>query len=141
MLMLVAYGISSSQTSTAIESVLAEQAQAWNHGDIDGYMRGYWKSDSLIFTSGGNIRRGWQATLEKYKKSYNTKTKMGTLKFSNLEVTMLSSESAWILGRWELTREKDHPAGIFTLIMRKFSGGWKIIHDHTSSDPIPKKIQ
>ena len=116
-----------------IESVLMKQQDAWNKGDIDGYMAGYWKSDSLLFTSGGNIQRGWQATYEKYKKSYDTKVKMGKLNFSNLEVKLLSSESAWVFGYWELTREKDNPKGVFTLILRKFKDGWKIIHDHTSS--------
>ena len=119
-----------------IKLVLTKQAEAWNYGNIEGYMRGYWKSDSLLFTSGGNIQRGWKATFEKYKKSYNTKEKMGTLKFSQLEITQLSSESAWIFGHWELERKGDHPGGVFTLVLRKFVDGWKIIHDHTSSNPI-----
>jgi ketosteroid isomerase-like protein len=85
-----------------------------------------------LFTSGGNIQRGWQATFEKYKKSYDTKSKMGELKFSQREITILSPNAAWVFGHWELHREKDHPAGVFTLILRKFRDGWKIIHDHTS---------
>jgi ketosteroid isomerase-like protein len=91
-----------SQPAKEIESVLVHQAEAWCNGDIEGYMNGYWKSDSLLFTSGGNIQRGWQATLEKYKKSYATNTKMGTLKFSKLEINLLSPESAWVFGHWEL---------------------------------------
>ncbi len=134
-------GLSVCQTSSdtvavqQIKAILVEQSDAWNHGDIEGYMQGYWKSDSLLFTSGGNIRRGWQETFEKYKKSYDTKAKMGTLKFSNIEVTLLSPGSAWVFGHWELEREKDSPGGVFTLILKKFSDGWKIIHDHTSSNP------
>ncbi len=116
-----------------INQVLAHQAEAWNHGDIEGYMQGYWKSDSLLFTSGSKIQRGWRATFEKYKKSYDTKAKMGTLKFSELEITILSPNSAWVLGHWELTRKDDLPGGVFTLILRKFPDGWKVIHDHTSS--------
>ena len=116
-----------------IMTVLDSQAEAWNRGDIEGYMQGYWKSDSLIFTSGGNVQRGWQATLEKYKKSYGSKSKMGTLIFSDLEPLLLSPESACVFGRWELKRSSDHPHGVFTLILRKFSDGWKIVHDHTSS--------
>jgi len=119
--------------SQQIQALLNDQMNAWNRGDIEGYMQGYWKSDSLLFTSGGKIQRGWKATFEKYKKSYNTKAKMGTLKFSQLEINLLSHESAWVFGRWELQREKDNPKGVFTLILRKFSDGWKIIHDHTSS--------
>ena len=123
----------SSNWQIEIKSVLMKQQAAWNRGDIESYMRGYWKSDSLLFTSGGNIQRGWKATYEKYKKSYDTKAKMGKLDFSKLEINLLSEESAWIFGYWELKREKDNPKGVFTLILRKFKDGWKIIHDHTSS--------
>jgi ketosteroid isomerase-like protein len=119
-----------------ILSVLDGQVDAWNRGDIEGYMQGYWKSDSLLFTSSGKIQRGWQATLEKYKGAYSSKAMMGKLRFSQLEVTHLSPASAWVLGHWELTREKDHPGGVFTLILRKFSDGWKVIHDHTSAEPV-----
>lgn len=113
--------------------MLELQLQAWNRGDIEGYMEGYWKTDSLLFTSSGKIQRGWNATFEKYKKSYYTKAKMGNLVFSNLAITLLFDESAWVFGYWELSREKDNPKGLFTLIFRKFATGWKIIHDHTSS--------
>src|SRR5713101_9631898 len=82
---LVSAGTCRSQAEKEIDSVLAGQASAWNKGDIEGYMQGYWKSDSLLFTSGGNIQRGWKATLEKYRKNYSTKSKMGILKFSGLE--------------------------------------------------------
>lgn len=118
-----------------IIGVLNMQAEAWNHGDIEGYMQGYWKSDSLLFTSGGKIRRGWKATLEKYQKSYGTTSKMGTLKFSELEIKLLSPVSAWVFGHWELVRDSDNPGGVFTLIFKKFPDGWKIIHDHTSTTP------
>ena len=123
--------------STAVQqirSVLTRQAEAWNEGDLKGYMLGYWRSDSLLFTSGGKNQRGWQATLEKYTKTYDSKLKMGVLKFSQLEITLLSPESAWVLGHWELERKHDRPGGVFTLILRKFSDGWKIIHDHTSKE-------
>ena len=113
--------------------VISEQQKAWNAGNISGYMEGYWKSDSLLFTSGGNIQRGWNATWEKYRKSYDSKEKMGALYFSNLEVNVLSPGSAWIFGDWELKRKNDNPKGVFTLILKKFPDGWKIIHDHTSS--------
>lgn len=137
---LLAYQSSAGQTTGdsitthQILSVLQVQADAWNRGDIEGYMQGYWKSDSLVFTSGSKIQRGWQATFDKYKKSYDTKEKMGVLKFSQLEVTLLSPTSAWVLGHWELERKDDRPGGVFTLILRKFSGGWKVIHDHTSKE-------
>lgn len=127
-----AQGLQPERWKQEIFSVLDTQAEAWNNGNIEGYMQGYWKSDSLLFTSGGNIQRGWQATFKKYKKSYDTKSKMGVLKFSQREVTILSPDAAWVFGHWELQRKKDHPAGVFTLILRKFSDGWKITHDHTS---------
>jgi ketosteroid isomerase-like protein len=116
-----------------ITSVLTRQQDAWNRGDIGGYMEGYWKSDSLLFTSGGNIRRGWNVAFAKYKASYGTREKMGILKFSTLEVTLLGSNAASIFGHWELIRTGDHPEGVFTLILKRFNDGWKIIHDHTSS--------
>ncbi len=120
--------------SQTVLDVLTRQREAWNRGDLDGYMQGYWKSDSLLFTSRGMVRRGWTDILKKYSATYNSRTKMGTLRFSDLEVHMLSPESAWVFGHWDITRAKDHPGGVFTLILKKFPEGWKIVHDHTSSN-------
>lgn len=116
-----------------IGSLLRLQAASWNKGDIAGYMAGYWNSDSLIFTSGGKINRGWDETYRKYAARYDTREKMGTLTFSDIEVHRLSGASAWVLGRWELARASDRPNGVFTLVVRKFDGGWRIVHDHTSA--------
>ena len=116
-----------------IASVLTLQREAWNAGDIAGYMDGYWKSDSLLFTSGGSVRRGWRETFEKYKARYATKDRMGTLIFSNVEYQLLSETSAWVFGSWALERSADRPSGVFTLVLKKISGHWKIVHDHTSS--------
>jgi ketosteroid isomerase-like protein len=118
-----------------IGALLDAQAAAWNRGDVAGYMEGYWKSDSLLFTSGGNVRRGWKETYEKYAASYDTREKMGTLKFSNLEYYLPAPGAAWVFGRWELERTNDRPGGVFTLVLKKFPEGWKIVHDHTSSGP------
>jgi hypothetical protein len=85
----------------------------------------------MTFVSGGKITKGWQPTLDNYKKSYGSKAKMGTLAFSDLEITVLSKESAVVLGKWALAREKDNPHGLFTLTFRKFRDGWRIILDHT----------
>jgi len=115
-----------------IKGVLDAQVQAWNKGDIAGYMEGYWKSDSLVFTSGGTVNRGWRATFDKYAGTYNTRDKMGVLTFSDVEVSLLSPEGAWVLGKWELVRGSDRPHGVFTLVLRKFGDGWRITHDHTS---------
>lgn len=115
-----------------IRKVMNDQAAAWNQGSIDGFMRGYWNSPQLVFVSGTNVTRGWQPTIERYKKSYDSREKMGVLTFSDLEITILSKDSAVVLGSWSLQREKDKPGGKFTLIFRKFKDGWKVVHDHTS---------
>ncbi len=114
-----------------IRTLMNEQVAAWNIGDIEGFMRGYWNSDKLVFVS-SNITRGWQPTLDRYKKGYDTRAKMGTLSFSDLEITVLSKDAAVVLGSWALARENDNPKGKFTLIFRKFKDGWRIVHDHTS---------
>lgn len=114
-----------------IVAVMSAQSAAWNGGDIEGFMQGYWNSDRLVFVS-SRVTRGWRPTLENYKRSYPSKEAMGTLTFSDLEVTVLSKDAAVVLGSWSLQREKDNPKGKFTLIFRKFKDGWRIVHDHTS---------
>ena len=128
----------SQDDATEIETVLTTQSKCWNDGDIDGFMQTYWKSADLTFSAGGKTTRGWQQTLDRYKKSY-PKDKMGTLTFDGLEVTMLSEESALVLGKWHLSiPQKDEDAdlkkgGNFSLVIRKLKGDWKIIHDHSST--------
>lgn len=114
-----------------IRAVMNEQAAAWNNGDIPGFMRGYWNSDKLVFV-GSAVTRGWQPTMDRYKKSYDSREKMGTLTFSDLEIEVLSKDAAVVLGSWAIARTADSPHGKFTLIFRKFKDGWKIVHDHTS---------
>jgi ketosteroid isomerase-like protein len=115
-----------------IRKVMNEQVAAWNDGDIDGFMKGYWNSPEMTFVSGVNVTKGWQPTLERYKKGYDSKAKMGVLTFSDLDITILSNKSAVVLGKWSLQREKDNPNGLFTLTFRKLKEGWRIILDHTS---------
>lgn len=115
-----------------IKAVMNEQMIAWNRGDIDGFMKGYWNSEKLVFASGDNVTRGWQPTLDRYKKSYDSREKMGTLTFSGLDINVLSKDAAVVLGNWSLQRSSDNPKGKFTLIFRKFKDGWRIVHDHTS---------
>jgi len=115
-----------------IRRVMDDQTRAWNRGDIDGFMDGYWRSEKLIFVSGDNVTRGWRPTLDRYKKSYDTRAKMGVLTFSDLEVDVLSKDAAIVLGSWKLKREKDEPKGKFTLTWRRFPAGWRIVIDHTS---------
>jgi len=121
-----------SKIESDIRAVMNDQVAAWNRGDIEGFMSGYWRSDKLTFVSGSNVTRGWQPTLDRYKKNYDSREKMGTLAFSDLEITVLSKDAAVVLGSWSLTREKDNPHGKFTLVFRKFKDGWRIVQDHTS---------
>lgn len=114
-----------------IRAVMNKQAADWNRGDIPAFMEGYWKSEQLTFVS-SRVTKGWQQTLDNYKKSYPDKAAMGSLTFSDLEITVVSKDAAVVLGSWSLQREKDNPKGKFTLIFRKFKEGWRIVHDHTS---------
>lgn len=116
-----------------ILSVMAKQVDGWNNGNIDQYMDGYWQSDSLRFASGGTVTYGWKKTLDRYKKHYDSKQKMGTLIFSKIEVAMISDSAAIVFGQWKLKREQDEPWGLFTLLFKKLESGWKITADHTSS--------
>jgi len=124
---------SDTTSEAAIRAVLDAQRDAWNRGNIEGYMDGYNRSPNTEFVGGDNISRGWQTVLDRYKKNYNSREKMGMLTFSDLEITMLSKDAALVLGRWRLKRANDEPHGIFTLLFRKTKTGWKIVHDHTSS--------
>src|SRR5947207_12288413 len=123
-----------SQNATAqIRSVLRAQQDAWNRGDIDGFMNGYARSASTVFVSGDTIERGWQTVRDRYREKYSSRAKMGTLTFSDLEITLLSSDSAVASGRWRLKRANDQPHGRFTLIFKRLPEGWRIVHDHTSA--------
>ena len=116
-----------------IRHVLDAQVSAWNKGDLEGFMEGYWHSPKLSFSSGSEVTRGWDATIERYKKKYRSgDAEMGKLTFSDLEIEPLGPDAAFVRGRWQLVRSKDKPGGVFTLIFRKFPEGWRIVHDHTS---------
>ncbi len=118
-----------------IAAVLYAQQEAWNRGDLAGFMDGYWNSDSLRFASGGTVQRGWQTTLDRYRNSYPGTDAMGTLAFDSLDVRLLGPDDAYVFGRWALARDTTFaPAsGLFTLILRRTPQGWRIVHDHTSS--------
>jgi ketosteroid isomerase-like protein len=122
----------------AVRSVLARQQEAWNRGDIDAFMQDYWQSEQLRFSSGGEVRRGWQRTLERYKQTYPDRAAMGTLEFSDLEVEVIGDDAAVVFGSWRLEREADAPGGLFTLLFKRMAGEaaepkWVIVADHTSS--------
>src|SRR5262249_23027567 len=118
---------------TAIRKVLDDQAAAWNKGDLEGFMAGYWNSDDLTFFSRKDKTLGWKATLERYRKRYQAEGKeMGKLTFSELQIEPLGPESAFVRGRFKLVTQKETFQGLFTLIFKKTGAGWKIVHDHTS---------
>jgi ketosteroid isomerase-like protein len=121
------------KAADAIKAVLDAQRDAWNRGDLEGYMDGYDRSPNTEFVGGDTITRGWQTVLDRYKKNYNSREKMGVLTFSEIEITMLSKDAALVLGRWHLKRAKDDPHGTFSLLFRKTKAGWRIVHDHSSS--------
>ena len=122
------------EKSIAVRAVLNSQVGAWNRGDLEGFMAGYWRSPDLEFYSGDKITLGWDATLARYKKSYQGEGKdMGHLDFSDLQVHTNSSGVAWVSGQWHLKmKDGSEKGGLFTLIFHKMADGWKIIHDHTS---------
>lgn len=119
---------------TAIRQVLDDQVKAWNKGDLPAFMQGYWQSPQLTFFSGKNEIKGWQATLDRYRKKYQDGGQaMGTLSFGELEIRPLGASHALVRGRWQLVLPKETVGGLFTLIFEEFPAGWRIVHDHTSS--------
>ena len=131
------YGGAAADPRPAIQKVLDDQVAAWNRGDIEAFMDGYWESPDLVFTSGGNVQRGWQTTLDRYRATYgNSPETMGRLSFSDLEIHPLGDEAAWALGRWHLDDAGGKAmGGVFSLVFRRVDGRWLIVHDHTSSSP------
>lgn len=114
--------------------VLMNQQAAWNDGNLEGFMNGYWESDSLSFIGKKGITKGWQQTLDNYKKSYPDKSSMGTLKFEIIDIDMLSKTAAYVVGKWHLSREesKGDLSGHFTLLFKKKNNRWVIVNDHSS---------
>jgi beta-aspartyl-peptidase (threonine type) len=122
----------SAAANVEIVKVLELQTAAWNRGDILEFMETYWKDDRLTFSGGGTTMRGWQATLERYQKSY-PREKMGQLRFDQIECELLAPNAALVLGSWHLDIQGERKNGNFSLVLRKFDGRWLIIHDHSST--------
>ena len=125
-----------------VKVVLADQEAAWNRGDLDGFMAGYWNNEGLTFASGGTVTRGWQPTMDRYRTRYLAEGKeMGTLTFSDQQYEPLAADAVLVRGRWALAFAKsdDRPSGLYTLIVRKTPYGWKVVHDHTSATEPAKK--
>ena len=119
-----------------IQAILQSQVDAWNRHDLEAFMAGYWNSPTLTFFSGASETEGWQATLERYRKNYQSaNAEMGKLEFSDLQIEMLGAQSAFVRGKFHLTlAEGKQPHGLFTLILREFPEGWRIVHDHSSGE-------
>jgi L-asparaginase / beta-aspartyl-peptidase len=122
----------------AIHGVLVAQQDAWNRGDVDAFMAGYWRSAELSFSGSSGVSRGWDGVLARYKKNYPDRAAMGQLDFSSLEFRFLGTDHALVLGRWHLKRDKDELGGVFSLVWQRFPEGWRIIHDHTSANEAAK---
>jgi beta-aspartyl-peptidase (threonine type) len=122
-------------SETAIRAVLDAQVTAWNRHDLEGFMAGYWHSPELTFFSGDTQTKGWDSTLERYRRNYQSAgNEMGTLAFSDLRIEILASDAAMVRGRYQLAMKNGkQPQGLFTLIWKKMPDGWRIIHDHTSA--------
>jgi ketosteroid isomerase-like protein len=117
---------------TAILETMHLQEEAWNTGDLEGFMHGYWENDSLRFIGKSGITFGWQHTLDNYKRGYPDLAAMGKLTFTILRVEGLSKRVAHVTGQWHLQRAQDAPHGYFTLLWRKIDGRWVIVADHSS---------
>jgi len=126
-----AHASKASDPSAEIRAVLDAQVAAWNRGDIDGFMNGYVRSDKLEFVSGTKITRGWQTVRDRYHRKYDSRSKMGTLTFTDIKVNLLSANNAVVTGRWSLRRKTDQPHGTFALTFKPTPAGWRIVHDQT----------
>lgn len=126
--------VSSAQTKdeTAVTAILSEQSSAWNRGNIEQFMKGYWENDSLVFIGKKGLTYGWNNTLVNYKKSYPDATAMGQLQFTILFVKPLSKQYQEVVGKWHLTRKDGNLEGHFTLLFKKINGTWVIVMDHSS---------
>lgn len=123
----------------AVLQVMATQQKAWNEGNLEGFMAGYWRNDSLVFIGKRGPSYGWEPVMSNYRKSYPDAAAMGKLKFEKLDVRVLSKRNAWVMGRWELTSHDKTQGGWFTLLFEKIKGQWVIVADHTGSDATPAK--
>jgi hypothetical protein len=115
-----------------IKSVMNMQEIAWNNGNIEGFMQGYWNHPNLEFITKKGITKGWQETFKNYQKTYPDATSMGLLLFSCLAFVKINDDNYLVNGKWELSRKADHPSGYFTLFWKKINGNWLIVLDHTS---------
>jgi ketosteroid isomerase-like protein len=132
LLLLTAHSFAQSNDEAAIRQILADQITAWNKGDLDNFMKGYWNSDSLTFIGQSGITYGYTTTLNNYKKHYDTPDKMGELIFTLLRLERLSPDYYFVVGKWQLKRKAGDVGGVYTLLFRRIDGRWVIVTDHSS---------
>lgn len=113
----------------AIHNILKEQQEAWSNHNVEGFMQGYWKSDSLTYFSGGKITQGWQTTLDNYRKRYPSPAETGTLIFKIAKVAKINEDAYWVMGEYFLSREAGDANGTFMIIFKRIKGTWKIVAD------------
>ena len=121
-----------------IRATLAAQAAAWNEGNLDAFMATYWKSDDLKFVSGIDVTKGWAATMKRYRERYADDSGLGWLGFDRVEVTMTTDDVAVVTGRFTHSKGEQATSGVFSMVMRRLNGVWRIVHDHTSAEPKSK---
>jgi uncharacterized protein (TIGR02246 family) len=132
LLLLILVQVARAQDVEQVKQVLEQQRLAWNRGDLEAYMKGYWNNEALLFVGKNGPRYGWRQTLENYRTSYPDKEAMGILTFDIREVRLIADDHAFVLGAWHLKRAKDEPEGFFTLLVRKIEGEWLVVADHSS---------
>ena len=115
----------------ALKKVLKAQEQAWSNNDLDGFMQGYFQSDSIPYFGSGGVTYGWQNMLDRYKKGYPTTAETGTLKFTIANISKISEEAYWVMGEYHLTREVGIANGTFMIVFKRINGEWKIVGDHS----------
>lgn len=124
--------LAQSTDERAVKKLLTAQDAAWNRGDLQAFMQGYWQNDSLMFIGKSGVTYGWQNTLDNYKKGYPDTAAMGKLHFDYIEMRQLSKAYFFVVGRWHLVRSAGNLDGAFTLLLKKINGQWVIIRDHSS---------
>jgi hypothetical protein len=120
---------SEAEDKEAILAVMNTQEKAWSNYDLEGFMQGYWKNDSLKFYGSRGLTRGWQQTLDNYKKSYPTKDDTGILSFTIDDISKVSEGNYWVMGQYHLKRNVGDANGVFIIIFKKIEGAWKIVAD------------
>lgn len=117
------------QDTREIMGILNRQQKDWSNNDLEGFMDGYWKSDSLFFYSRGKLNAGWQSTLDRYKKNYPDAAYSGTLNFDIVKISPINADAYFVMGEYHLKRDVGNAKGTYMIIFKKIEGKWKIIAD------------